>query len=217
MNASIVVLAFGDADMTRRCLDSVRATAPDAELVVIDNGSTEPIDGAVCPPRNLGFAAGCNLGADLALGDVVVFLNNDTVCHQGWLEALLAPFDDPSVAITGATLRYPSGAVQAAGITIDFDRPWGHEAANADLPPGDVDGVTGACLAIRRDVFTAVGGFDEGYWNGYEDVDLCLKVRSRDHRIVLTDARVTHLESASGPGRWTHVGENVARLRRKWD
>lgn len=216
MKASIIVLAYGNVVHTRRCIDAVARTAPDAELIVIDNGSTAEVPGAVVNAENVGFARGCNQGARLATGDVLVFLNNDATPRQGWLEALLVPFEDDTVGMTGATLRYPDGTVQAAGITIDFDRPYGNEARNANLPPGDVQGVTGACMAVRRLTFQRVGGFDEGFWNGYEDVDLCLKVDEDGWRIVLTDADVEHIESASGPERWTGVHRNIARLRTKW-
>ena len=218
MKASIIVLAYGDVDMTRRCLDAVARTAPDAELVVIDNGSTGTVDGAVVNPENVGFSRGCNQGAKLATGDVLVFLNNDATPREGWLEALLAPFDADDVGMTGATLRYPNGAIQSAGIDIDLNRPPGQEARNilTENPPGDVDGVTAACCAVRRFVFHRVGGFDEGYWNGYEDVDLCLKVAEDGWRIVLTDADVEHIESAGGSERWTAVHRNIARLRTKW-
>lgn len=217
MNASIIVLAYGDVELTRRCLDAVARTAPDAELIVIDNGSTGPVDDAVVNPENVGFARGCNQGARLATGDVLVFLNNDATPREGWLEALLSPFEDDTVGMTGATLRYPDGTVQAAGLTIDFNRPYGNEARNANLEPGDVQGVTGACMAVRTITFRRAGGFDEGFWNGYEDVDLCLKVTDDGWRIVLTDADVEHIESASGPERWTAVHRNIARLRTKWE
>lgn len=217
MKASIVVLAYGDAEMTNTCIRAVRDTAPDVELIVIDNGSDGALDHrSFTNQTNVGYATGCNQGALMSHGDIVVFLNNDTEPRQGWLEALLTPFEDPSVGITGATLRYPDGRIQAAGISVDFSRPWGQEAVNADEQPGDVDAVTGACLAIRRDLWAAVGGFDTSFWNGYEDVDLNLRVKTLGRRVVLTEADVMHHESAGGPERWTRVAENIERLRRKW-
>jgi GT2 family glycosyltransferase len=81
-----------------------------------------------------------------------------------------------------------------------------------------VDAVTGACLAIRRTDFEMLGGFDECYWNGYEDVDLCLTARAYGGTVVYEPASVViHHESQSGPERWTGVAANVARLRDKWE
>jgi GT2 family glycosyltransferase len=80
-----------------------------------------------------------------------------------------------------------------------------------------VEAVTGACLAVRRDVFFKHGGFDVGYRNGYEDVDFCLTVRAAGGRIVYDPMSVvTHVESASGPARWAHFRGNVARLQERW-
>ena len=66
-------------------------------------------------------------------------------------------------------------------------------------------------------MFADLGGFDEGFVNGYEDVDLCLEVRARNWQVWYErDAVVCHLESQSGPARWTHVRQNVERLNEKW-
>jgi GT2 family glycosyltransferase len=77
--------------------------------------------------------------------------------------------------------------------------------------------VTGACLAIRADTFAALGGFDEGFVNGYEDVDLCLACLGAGLRVVYEPAStITHHESQSGPERFARASDNIARLRNKW-
>lgn len=219
MTADVIIPCLNRFDLTMACLASLGVTP-----LIIDNGSTDEtrlMAVAQRNPVNVGFAAACNQGAAISTADVLVFLNNDTVCHEGWLGALLAPFADPAVGITGARLTYPSGAIQHAGVTVDFTRPHGCEAQNIrlDLAVGDYDvaAVTGACLAIRHDLFTDVGGFDVGYWNGYEDVDLCLKAAAFGYRIrYASQAHVTHLESQSGHERWSAVTANIDRLRAKW-
>ena len=226
MNASVIVPLFNRCDLTEKCLLSLLDETLDPfDLVLVDNASTDNttlIDVTIRNPENYGFARACNQGADRASGDFIVFLNNDTEVHEGWLEALLKPFEDPDVGITGGLLLYPSGDVQHAGVTVNFERPYGCEAKNIthDLGVGDYDcaAVTGACLAIRAGLFHELGGFDEGYWNGYEDIDLCLKATAEGWRIVFTpDCVVTHLESQSGPERWTAVKANVQRLRDRWE
>jgi GT2 family glycosyltransferase len=134
----------------------------------------------------------------------------------------------PQVGAVGAKLLYPSGKVQHAGVGLGIGGVAGHLFYNAGADdPGyfgrlqlvsKVSAVTGACLAIRRSDFELFGGFDEGYWNGYEDVDLCLAVRAAGGTVVYEPTSVvTHLESQSGPERWTGVAANVARLRDKWE
>ena len=221
MNVSVVILHYGHLHYTLKALDGVPAGT---EVVLVDNdGGLRMLrcDATVIrPARNRGFAAGCNLGARAATGDVVVFLNNDAFGENGWFDALTLPFAlDADVAVTGARLTYPDGTLQHAGVAVDFSRPAGSEAWNVvgEQPGGDADAVTGAAMAVRRSMFDQLGGFDEGYWNGYEDVDLCLNVRAHGGRVIYCPkARLTHLESASGPERWRAVNANVARLRGKW-
>ena len=224
MTISVIIPCFNRVELTRGCVASVAKSDPILEVVLVDNGShdaTKVLDVAVRNDTNLGFAKACNQGAHAASGDTLIFLNNDTLVRPGWTRfAYLC--DDESVGCAGPKLLYPTGEIQHAGVGIDFTRPWGLEAFNIlddwTHEPSDVDGVTGACLAIRRDLFLELGGFDEGYWNGYEDVDLCLSALAAG-KSNMYDPRssIVHLESQSGAERWTAVSENIARLRHKWD
>lgn len=165
------------------------------------------------------FAENCNRGAAGATEDILIFLNDDTMPHVGWLPPLLDAFNDREVGVAGARLLYPDGRIQHAGVW--FDAPGGILTAHnelEDLESGDVDCVTGACLAIRRELFVACDGFDENYRNGYEDVDLCLRVRTGGWRIrYVAESTLTHYESQSGPERWRYVHENVQRLQELWN
>lgn len=208
LTVSIVVPTIhANEEMLSECLIAINATAPDAEVLLMDDGS---------------FAENCNAGAAQASGDILLFLNDDTVPAPGWLDTLLEAFLDPDVGIAGSCLRYPHTlALQHAGVY--FDAPGGvltaHNVTNElDNLTRDVDAVTGACLAIRAHLFNEAYGFDPTFVNGYEDVDLCLRVRSAGWRIrYVAESVVLHHESASGDARWTHVGSNVARLQALWN
>lgn len=163
------------------------------------------------------FAEQSNRGATRASGDLLVMLNDDVVPHPGWLGHLLYPFKDPTVAITGARLVYPSGSLAHAGIYLSTEdgvltaRNICWEAAS-----GPAVAVSGACLAIRRETFEKVGGFDEAFRNGYEDVDLCLRVRTFGYQIIyVAEATVFHHESQS-PGRFAHAPANIQLLQDRW-
>lgn len=238
---SIVIPVFNRADMTERCLRQLARTVEPAttELVVVDNGSSDgsaelvarlwPSATVVRNRTNHGFARGCNEGVAAARADRIVLLNNDTEPTAGWLEALLAQLDDPTVGLVAPKLLFPDGTVQHAGMWLVEDRKLGlplnglhrYYRESPELAAVnrrcDLQLVTGAVLAMRRATFEQVGGFDEGYWNGCEDVELCLAVGAAGYRIVYEPASVLlHHESASGAERWTKLNENLRRLTERW-
>ncbi len=207
MSVSVIIPHYGPDDLLAECVASLDCYAPDVEQVIVDGNE-----------RNLGFAGNCNVGARKATGDTLVFLNNDCQIHEGWLNPLVEALD--SYPIAGSMLYYPTGQVQHAGVNV-MRLPTGHlEARNVTVerPSGEVQAVTGASLAINADLFFQVSCFDEGYWNGYEDIDLCLKVMEHSGRRcwLSAESTATHYESASGAERWVQVEKNVQRLQTKW-
>lgn len=168
--------------------------------------------------RREGFAVTCNKGAKEAThADVLVFLNDDTVPQPGWLAALVSDLDDDT--ITGAHLIYPDGSTQHSGVFLRRRGPL-LEAYNRlrPSPSAEVPAVTGACLAITRTRWEALGGFDEAYVNGYEDVDLCLRHREMGGTVrYVAESVVLHHESQSDPElRFGHVRQNIDLLQQRW-
>lgn len=186
---------------------------------MIDNGTGDRFeaDVSVANQVNRGFAVACNQGATIATGSVVVFLNNDCICHPGWLEPLVAAVSAHGV-IAGAQLRYEDGRLQHAGVKVGVSEgvvtAWN---ILTEQEAGPCDAVTGACMAVDRMQFYALRGFDEGFVNGYEDVDICLRYRAGGGMCwYVPESVVTHLESQSGPARWANVHANVNRLHERW-
>lgn len=239
--ATIVIPVFNRLDLTKQCLEAIRATtAPGlCEVVVVDNASTdgtpeflfaEQEQGrliAIVNDENLGFGRASNAGAAAGTGDTVVLLNNDTIPHDGWLDALLAVVDgDPSVGCVGARLLYGDGTIQHAGVT--FRTPWRtdhvYRGCPADHPPAleskDYPAVTGACMLLPRPLWEELDGLDEGYRHYVEDVDLCLRVWASGHRVhYCAESVVTHLEQQSAPTRdWIEalVDEGWTRFHGRW-
>jgi GT2 family glycosyltransferase len=244
-DVSIIMPVFNKLNLTQPCLESIRREGASVsfEIVVVDNGST---DGSrewladeeragrlrtVFNPDNLGFARGCNLGAQAARGRYLLFLNNDMEVTRGWLEPLVGTLDaDPDAGIVGARLLFADGTIQHAGVALirTNDGGWDHMGGIhlAYRRPADHQGVqnaqcmqivTGACLLIRPEVFRAVNGFDERYWNGNEDVDLCLKVRELGWDVVYRgESVVYHYESRSGPERFSQIEHNVKLFNEIW-
>ena len=241
---SVIIPTFNRLDLTRACLTALRANTPadDFEIIVVDNDSTDGTREflaaeqqagrltAILNEKNLGFAHACNQGAAAARGKYIFFLNNDTEVRPGWLEPLIQTAEaDPKVGAVGSKLLFADNTIQHAGVVLLDDRAHGdplrahhifsrqpHDLQEANRPR-ICPALTAACLLVRTEVFEQAGGFDEDYWNGYEDVDLCLKISAAGKLLVYQPASVvTHHESQSGPERFRQARQNIARLHQKW-
>lgn len=219
---SIVVPVHNGTDLTRNCLDSLFSTPSrrETEIVVVDDASTDGTNPYLRGLRdagrillvehssNQGFAASCNDGAKAATGDVIVFLNNDTIVQPGWLEALVDELvRDDSVGIAGSRLLYPDGRIQHAGIVWEWQEGRPHpehvfrradgESTEARICL-DYPAVTGACFAIPSALFRELDGFSREFGMYCEDVDLCLRVWDKGLRVrYVPESRLFHLESAT--------------------
>jgi GT2 family glycosyltransferase/radical SAM superfamily enzyme YgiQ (UPF0313 family) len=235
-DASIVIPLYNRADLSAQCLERLAEVTHDVgyEVILVDNASTDhtadvlaALGGDVRVIRNrenLGFARACNQGAAAASGRYVVFLNNDTIPLPGWLAALVREADDhPGVTVVGSKLLYPDDTIQHAGVVVGRLSHMPYHAY-AKAPAGaacvnrrrELQVVTGACMLVRPEVFAALDGFDEGYRNGFEDVDFCFRVRERGGRVVYQpESTLYHLESQS-PGRKALDETNAQRLRARW-
>lgn len=229
MPVTVVIPTYGAAELTRKAVESVRATT-DAELVriiVVDDAGPEEersklqaIKGAeiVIGEENLGFAGNVNRGLRMAREGDVVLLNNDVIAHPGWLESLQATVhSDDHFGIAGPMLLYPDGRIQSAGTIRNpgapewFDhryrfQPATHGPANVPYP---ALAMTGACLYIKRDVIDAIGLFDENFPMAFEDVDYCIRSWNAGFEVRYCPfARLTHHESVT---RGSDVGEREQR------
>jgi GT2 family glycosyltransferase len=236
--ATVVILAWNAWEHTQRCLDSLRPTLrPGDQVVVVDNGSTDatreelaayPWVDVVRNDENGGFGRGCNQGAAVARGDVIVFLNNDTIVHGGWLDELLAPFTDPEVGGVGPRSNRVSGPQLVEDVPYGGDdlaaigefaeaRRRAHSGGTSECAR-----LVGFCLAVRAEAFATVEGFDEEYpIGGYEDDDLCMKLRTAGFRLVIAHGSfVHHAGHATFDANdvdWRHQQhENQRRFSQKW-
>lgn len=219
------------------------------EILVQDDASSDcDLRELITPPEpvkverneyNLGFAGNCNAGARRAKGDILLFLNQDTRSREGWFDPLMAMFDNPKVGIVGPklimvapvvsdgydTLRMPRDAIQSCGGLYDGGRGPYHRYLG--WHPDDwrvnqterVSWTTGAALAIRRELFWKVGGFDEGYLRGYfEDVDLCENAKAVGFEVwYCPQAVFEHAVGSTGGIPAEQFRANSIRFHRRWD
>jgi len=134
-----------------------------------------------------------NLGVEAASGEILMFLNDDTEpLRPDWLERMVAQALRGEVGAVGAKLVYPNGTIQHAGLAIGIGDVAGHPGRNQRRTPfwnwadctRNVTAVTGACLAVRREVFAELGGFDTAFAVNYNDVDFCLRARRAGYEVI---------------------------------
>jgi GT2 family glycosyltransferase len=197
---SVVVVAYEAGEALDRCLDSLERQDVPLETIVVANGAAEQeLERAatrepVClvdPGRNLGFAAGCNLGAQQARGHVLVFLNPDTVAGDGAIDALADTVSDTEIGIAMARVRLldaPTLLNTRGNVVHVAGFAWvgglGEPVETAE-ELADVPSASGAALAIRAETFHALGGFTDELFLYGEDVELAWRARLQGLRVVM--------------------------------
>jgi GT2 family glycosyltransferase len=208
-----------ELDVLLRCLVSLRSTAPDADVLVVDDASPareliEALEVAcdelgialVSNDENSGFSTTVNAGLEVALatGRDAVLVNADIEFIQpGWLERMHARTDTHGrpAAVVGARLLYPNGLIQHGGIFLSpLHRDWLHrfQYGPGDLPEALVPTrcpVTAALQLIRYETLAEIGLYDEGYRMCFEDLDYCLRVFEAGYECIYEPTVVaTHRE-----------------------
>lgn len=202
--ASIVIVSYHSRQYLSTCLNSVlKTTGANCEIILVDNASSDgsadfvaqnfPEVKLICNASNTGFAAANNQAARLAGGRYLVALNPDTEVTPGWLEALLEPFDKTENDVKASLpvgLTTPKilmlkdkRRVNTCGNNMHFTgitvcRGLGLAAEDTKVAQScEVPAVSGACFAIRQELWTRLGGFDETFFTYLEDTDLSLRAR----------------------------------------
>lgn len=229
MLLSIVTLNYKKADLTFSCMASLyeylakEFETNSVELIVVDNDSQ---DGSVATLRqaikknhyknmqvipnreNAGFGKGCNIGADVAKGEFVLFLNNDTsVQDKGIIDMALYMKKHEKIAILGGQLRNPNGSLQAS--TGKFYTLWNvfllllgmQKFGLLDKSPDEisqVDWVKGGLMMVRKDIFQQLSGFDEHIFMYTEDMELCYRLKQVGFiTMFYPDVTIVHAEHGS--------------------
>ncbi|WP_417219335.1 glycosyltransferase family 2 protein [Achromobacter spanius] len=239
-------------------IPAVRAALHDAmEVLVVDNdskdGSTEALETTFsADPKlkvlrnhaNLGFAKGCNRGANAAIGDYLLFLNPDCELQPGAVDSMMEVMkQEPTAGMVGGLLLNPDGTEQAGGRRAiptpwrSFVRAFGlarlasrwpklftdfhlHETPLPDHHV-EVEAISGACMLLRRPAMQQVGLLDEAYFMHCEDLDWCIRFwRERWRILFVPDARMIHHKGVSSRSRpvfveW-HKHRGMMRFYRKF-
>jgi len=247
---SAVIVSFNTRELTLKCLQTLRAELDglSAEILVVDNGSTDESVEAVRESfpevhviengRNTGFGAANNVAMLQSRGRYLLLLNSDAFPRPGAIRTLIAHLDQhPEVGIVGPRLLNEDGSLQPSCFRFPsplqawLENLWlsacfGHESALGDYrrwthnSERRVEWIVGACMLLRREVFTEVGGFDERFFMYAEETDWQKRVRDAGWEVSFTPAaEVTHLGGASGASERARINrqffESLDQYQRK--
>ena len=240
--STTIIIPFRDEPrFMRACIESIDATrgVGHVDFVLVDNGSVQPEtqtllerlaqrdDVAVLPDaRPFNWSELNNAAATLAKGDVFLFLNNDIEAYEtGWIDLLATQAMRPDVGAVGARLLYPDRRLQHCGVVIGMGGAADHVLAGLDEgQPGylhmatstrEVAAVTGACLATRRSVFEALGGFDDALGVDLNDIDYCLRAQ-RSGLKVLYEANVELIHHESPSRGFAGGARDIIKFIERW-
>ncbi|WP_296175479.1 glycosyltransferase [uncultured Brevundimonas sp.] len=253
-SATIIIPTRDGRALLEPCVESIlsslSANQAAVEILIIDHESSDPATLAYLDDlrrrgaaRIMPFSGAFNWAlmnnraAAETGSDVLIFLNNDTlVLSPDWIDALCAEALRPEIGVVGARLLYQDGAIQHAGFVWREGHPGFliHDGVGEPAIRGGYLGrhalthacvaVTGACMAVAREKFQELGGFDAGNFpvEG-NDVDLCLRAWSRNYRVLYSPhATLYHLESVSrgfsrDGEKKALAGKANAKLLARWD
>jgi len=221
VTVSVIIVNWNAGAALERCFASLAADRCDErDIVLVDNGSSDgstaaarsrhPGLGVVETGRNLGFAAGANRGAAAARGEVLVFLNPDACVLPGAVTTLVDALQlTPGAGIAGGGLVDARGQWQPAAARFGplahllLDTTPGRLAARLRRAPHAVHWVYGTFMAVRRDLFRQLGGFDPRYFMYGEDIDLCYRAARIGARTIhVPQARALHGRNLSAAQRF---------------
>jgi GT2 family glycosyltransferase len=237
---SIIIVSHDLRDYLQGCLKKISEhTERDLveEIVVVDNGSRQEIteqevaaltsfpSSLVHLKNNSSYASANNRGVSAARGSYVCFMNNDVEVLPGWLPPLYRILDaDNHIGAVGPKMIFQDGTIQFAGYekdpTTKFQKhrlrevKTEHTVPDANIP-GPVSTLTGACLIVRRED----AHFDERYWYGCEDVDLCVTLKQKDKVIFYQpESVIIHHEETSRSSGMVPIDyeRNREHFKNKW-
>ncbi len=228
---SVIIVQYNKVELTKRAIRSfTHFHRTEHEVILIDNASTDPALGTlqqefpdiqiIFNEKNIGFGAANNMGAKIAKGNILFFLNNDTVTVSHFTSIVEREFlENPTIGIIGPRLLNEDRSFQlSAGSLPNFLREIVDKALYSFMERNvgmvgrylekqyrqkqTVGWVTGAALFIRRDLFMKIGGFDEEMFMYFEDIDLCLRAGQAFTQVLyFPECLIIHLKGGSATGK----------------
>lgn len=238
-SVSIIIPVYNNACILRQMLISLQYTVKQSEsleIVFVDDCSEENdvfnvisefVSSSGYPAklikneRNYGFATSVNIASEHASGDILLVCNSDLIFIKGWYNPIVSMLgSNISIGAVGnIQIRTADKAIDHAGIFISEDGKVSHIKNVDDSQKSDnIFAFTGALFGIKKDVFHSLGGFDERYINGGEDIDLCLRIKSIGYDLgIVYDSVVEHYVGASRKCDVLRNEKNSFLLYARWE
>lgn len=247
---SIIIPTKDKKEVLQKCIESIieKTTYPQYEILIVDHESKEKDTVAYLEELKkktkikmikyvgeFNYSKMNNEAVLHALGKILLFLNNDTeVINNGWLTEMVSHAVRAEIGCVGAKLYYRNNTIQHAGVVLGIQGVAGHShkyiERNADgyfmrlRLIHNVSAVTGACLAVRKEIFEACCGFDpENLAVAFNDIDLCLKVREAGYRNLWTpyaelyhDESLTRGSDETCPDKQQRFKNEIDFMQTKW-
>ena len=200
---SIIIVNYNGKELLQKCLESLFKTDyENFEVILVDNNSTDnsiefvtkeyPKIIVIKLDSNKGFAEPNNIGAKIAKGEYLLFLNNDTVTTSNFISEMIKVLEkDQRVAICQSLLLRPNGDIDSSGDFIDRIGIVYNSKTKIDQIK-EISSARGACMMIRKKIFDKLGGFDEKFFFSFEDVDLGWRSWILGYKVVIAPNSVVY-------------------------
>jgi GT2 family glycosyltransferase len=200
---SIVVPSWNNHEVLSECLAFIEANSVlEHEVVIVDNGSTPPVEGAVVRnEENKGFPVAVNQGIRASKGDIIILLNDDVIVTPEWDKRLVAHLGNNSIVgpMTNCAAGIQKISIGSYNDGISLNEQSTKYSIENDGDTIDVNFIIGFCMVFKRSLFDEIGDFDESLWPcSGEEVDFAFRAIEKGHKIaVAKDCYVHHVGSAT--------------------
>jgi O-antigen biosynthesis protein len=231
---SFLIPMYNRLELTRACLRSLEETVDlePHEIILINDASTDGTAeflATLSAPyrvihndRRSSYAIAMNRGVAIARGEMLCLLNNDLIFHPGWLPPMLRAFERfENAGVVGNVQSSPrTGRYDHMGVVFGPNGSPVHFGTDFAFRPfrgyTQWQAVTAACCLVKKSAFLAAGGFDEQFVNGFEDVDLCLKLGRMGLRHYVANGSVIEHHVSASEGRNQFEMENSRHFQERW-
>jgi GT2 family glycosyltransferase len=200
---SIIIVNYNGKSLLQTCFKSLsKILYPNFEIILVDNNSIDdsveyvktnyPDTKIVQLDKNYGFAYPNNMGAKIAKGKFLLFLNNDTVVQPNFMNEIIKEMEyDHMIAISQSLLLKPDGSVDSSGDYVDT---LGRAYSARDIPDKirPILSAKGAAMMIRKNIFLKLNGFDKKFFATFEDVDIGWKTWLLGFKVVVIPKSIVY-------------------------